>query len=397
MALWKSEGMMAELKAIGSFNPCFSGWRSERQWFRWKHHLRRVSILVFLDGALKVLVLWVRHEREKFQSLFFWMALWKLTRKLRRAGRIRVSILVFLDGALKDQVPISSCWSHRRFNPCFSGWRSESSNWRLYRLVLSVSILVFLDGALKDKLRHSGQCGEGVSILVFLDGALKGVRSWHSPGKTKSFNPCFSGWRSERGRKLRRSAYRSRFQSLFFWMALWKLAEVAVEMAWVSFNPCFSGWRSERQCVGNWTSSSSSFNPCFSGWRSERRHSRGDVIRQPIEFQSLFFWMALWKLERNNNILNTVLLFQSLFFWMALWKLCRMRRVFLCHLVSILVFLDGALKAQNDWTKKKFWSNSFNPCFSGWRSESHHGSSGSGLSFCFNPCFSGWRSERVFP
>ncbi len=72
------------------------------------HHMEfPVSILVFLDGALKVqLALTVFHHTP-------------------------VSILVFLDGALKDIATIKSS------------------------LKLIVSILVFLDGALKDGFSYS--------------------------------------------------------------------------------------------------------------------------------------------------------------------------------------------------------------------------------------------------
>jgi len=58
------------------FNPCFSGWRSERGRGDMLMQIERVSILVFLDGALKAgksQKLTVLHIL--FQSLFFWMAL----------------------------------------------------------------------------------------------------------------------------------------------------------------------------------------------------------------------------------------------------------------------------------------------------------------------------------
>jgi len=64
-----------------SFNPCFSGWRSERYWCKNQISPKRVvSILVFLDGALK--------EAPGRMAL--------------SAGL--VSILVFLDGALKEDL-----------------------------------------------------------------------------------------------------------------------------------------------------------------------------------------------------------------------------------------------------------------------------------------------------
>ena len=134
---------------------------------------------------------------ELFQSLFFWMALWKSGTPYQWPSNQRVSILVFLDGALKDITTKSGIHFSGSFNPCFSGWRSERDSIRL--------------------IDHYLKC----------------------------FNPCFSGWRSERQRnqlKLKRSK---------------------------CFNPCFSGWRSESVTPCLLAKHRNSFNPCFSGWRSE--------------------------------------------------------------------------------------------------------------------------------
>jgi len=134
-----------------------------------------------------------------FQSLFFWMALWKLSRRdvwflcgfvsilvfldgaLKDLGENRrvlggyVSILVFLDGALKD------LGENRRV---LGGYVSilvflDGALKACFGIIVSytfrsVSILVFLDGALKVEVWLSGEVCEEVSILVFLDGALKG-------------------------------------------------------------------------------------------------------------------------------------------------------------------------------------------------------------------------------
>ncbi len=148
---WRSESWIPISRRIISrgFNPCFSGWRSES--FRTPREggsYNRVSILVFLDDALKAHIHWLRESRSI------------------------VSILVFLDDALKDTH--GGSWLHP----------------------LLVSILVFLDDALKD---HT------------CDLVYHGIQ----------------------------------FQSLFFWMTLWKSPKVPLLELPGCFNPCFSGWRSE--------------------------------------------------------------------------------------------------------------------------------------------------------
>ncbi len=159
---------------------------------------------------------------------------------------------------------------------------------------LNVSILVFLDGALKGDV---GTClcklNEFQSLFFWM--ALwkpERVKSW--PFCTFCFNPCFSGWRSER------------------------LQYIQTHTHFSCFNPCFSGWRSERPPGRCELCSYPSFNPCFSGWRSESYVvPKGSWLA--YQFQSLFFWMALWKFSNCSRRKPTPT-FQSLFFWMALWK-----------------------------------------------------------------------------
>jgi len=134
------------------------------------------------------------------------------------------------------------------------------------------------------------------------------------------------------------------FQSLFWWMSLWKPPyNLRVEGGELSFNPCFGGCRSERVVL----------------------------------------------LARGRSLL----VFQSLFWWMSLWKASCLRGRWTQHHVSILVLVDVALKGQNsgdadpDWSRFQslFWwmslwktvaewlpiaGSSFNPCFGGCRSES---------------------------
>ena len=222
MALWKSF-LAWILSRNHCFNPCFSGWRSER----WD----QVEIKI---------------NAPMFQSLFFWMALWKDFSIPSPVAEILVSILVFLDGALKD-VGTKQC-----------------------NIISWVSILVFLDGALKGYSLFLMDILHVVSILVFLDGALKGVG-------------IFSRWKCwcvsilvfldgalKESKCAGMVSYWRLFQSLFFWMALWKFYEANPWLQMNGFNPCFSGWRSESVVRYVTRNSIRSFNPCFSGWRSER-------------------------------------------------------------------------------------------------------------------------------
>jgi len=191
-------------------------------WTGWQN-LQMVSILVFLDDALKVRACIGRSPDREFQSLFFWMTLWKLS----------------------DH---GSPSMHRSsFNPCFSGWRSESltaDGSRKQRDQFQ-SLFFWMTLWKPDKwIRRRNWTI--VSILVFLDDALK-VSVLVAPDVSRpSFNPCFSGWRSERWDRQSEIPGRSLFQSLFFWMTLWKWCGITGrEVSPQSFNPCFSGWRSE--------------------------------------------------------------------------------------------------------------------------------------------------------
>jgi len=78
-------------------------------------------------------------------------------RKKRLPGRGDggVSILVFLDQALKAKSAGLSFWAQMRFNPCFPGSSAESQYRPDHRRGHpGVSILVFLDQALKEPARR---------------------------------------------------------------------------------------------------------------------------------------------------------------------------------------------------------------------------------------------------
>ncbi len=228
---WRSESRnhMTSPRGKICFNPCFSGWRSERQ-RNGRHNgkLITVSILVFLDGALKAKRSGVVSHWRLFQSLFFWMALWKSYR-LYFCVRLYLFQSLFFWMALWKQILVI-----------------------MRQLYVRVSILVFLDGALKDIFHSLYLIADLVSILVFLDGALKAER-------VKSWPFCT-----------------------------------------FCFNPCFSGWRSESQAPDKVTITDQGFNPCFSGWRSESSTNKARNEASWM-FQSLFFWMALWKRSSSTR------------------------------------------------------------------------------------------------
>jgi len=153
--------------------------------------------------------------------LFFWMTLWKMPTGREPRLVLDVSILVFLDDALKVCCDFSCASLNSGFNPCFSGWRSE---------------------------RH-GFWQEGAEIFSF-NPCFSGWRSESllpcpAEGAHRGFNPCFSGWRSESSTRGRQAFLIYRFQSLFFWMTLWKSVTTEKWKHDLCFNPCFSGWRSE--------------------------------------------------------------------------------------------------------------------------------------------------------
>ena len=157
-----------------------------------------------------------------------------------------------------------------------------------------------------------------VSILVFLDTSVPVCHTSMSSSLTACFNPCFSGY-----------------------LCSGALCE-AISLSFLSFNPCFSGYL----CSGS------------------RR-----VLRRafPFVFQSLFFWIPLFRSSDSSGSLSinfvSILVFldtsvpasarpaigriknqfQSLFFWIPLFR--SIYRVDISYYlgVSILVFLDTSV------------------------------------------------------
>ncbi len=63
-----------------------------------------------------------------FQSLFFWILVWRCVSVLHLVLLIRVSILVFLDFGLEDVVVLLVIFGVHGFNPCFFGFWSGGYN-----------------------------------------------------------------------------------------------------------------------------------------------------------------------------------------------------------------------------------------------------------------------------
>jgi len=258
-----------------------------------------------------------------FQSLFSWIKRWK---------RILKMTPTIYQACFNPCFPGSSAESLRLnvkggftygFNPCFPGSSAESladlrskmakevfqslfswikrwklSNQAVLTEILYVSILVFLDQALKAWFASGWVLFRGVSILVFLDQALKGRIN------------------------ILEGAVRSGFQSLFSWIKRWKLI-ASQSLAWIEgcFNPCFPGSSAERRMAG----------------RGQRKESK---------FQSLFSWIKRWKSMICSTRPSTSSRFNPCFPGSSAesWKGNHEGKK---HRVSILVFLDQALKAYN--------------------------------------------------
>ena len=223
MTLWKAS-LSGIWTLISCFNPCFSGWRSESE-----------GLVSHRDHVVL------------FQSLFFWMTLWKRSNCETEQCQHPVSILVFLDDALK--VPSTSRFSRRHGVSILVFLDDALKEWShlwLGGYVVGFQSLFFWMTLWKSTARECPGPRNWVSILVFLDDALKGgiPTRWSHGWEFQSLFFWMTLWKAlirddETGELM--------FQSLFFWMTLWKApcsSSLTMEMS--SFNPCFSGWRSER-------------------------------------------------------------------------------------------------------------------------------------------------------
>ncbi len=141
-----------------SFNPCCCGWNAEAEVPRiTAKAAKQVSILVVVDGTLKP-------DIDVDES----------------PGKVQVSILVVVDGTLKPDADILPLCAMLGFNPCCCGWNAEAGlPDHCWAVVVIVSILVVVDGTLKqDEVILACRTRGKVSILVVVDGTLKHDRQY---------------------------------------------------------------------------------------------------------------------------------------------------------------------------------------------------------------------------
>ena len=176
-----------------------------------------------------------------------------------------VSILVLLDAGLPACVGAAMAVSTSSFDPCSpgcwsagrlsaarmnrrTGFRSLFS-WMLVcrrrrrcriRRRRRVSILVLLDAGLPAQCFRSRGPGEHVSILVLLDAGLPGEPCRVTPRKSRGFDPCSPGCWSAGRRLWRLRSDGDEFRSLFSWMLVCRLHDVAETDMGVVFRSLFS-------------------------------------------------------------------------------------------------------------------------------------------------------------
>ncbi len=224
-----------------------------------------------------------------------------------------------------------------------------------------VSILVFLDLALRERRWYMYIGGFCVSILVFLDLALREHEMYCIATGFSSFNPCFLGSCSPSSRGLCGSYHGWVSILVFLDLALRARQSSMIRRRIARFNPCFLGSCSPRASLVASSSSVSTFQSLFS-WilLSESLRDIGSPVR--ITFQSLFSWILL---SESDIFLRRIRNFS----------------------VSILVFLDLALR-DLIW---KYWvttESSFNPCFLGSCSPSSRANSNRSSRGLFQSLFS---------
>ena len=158
----------------------------------------RVSILVLLDLPLKLLLASLScHAMFMFQSLFYWIYLSNSLRYFDSGWCCEVSILVLLDLPLKLGYIV--CLSLRMlcFNPCFTGFTSQTTITELVRLGVEVFQSLFYWIYLSNLL------GKTVEVI-----------------QLACFNPCFTGFTSQTGGVYHEYDPKREFQSLFYWIYL---------------------------------------------------------------------------------------------------------------------------------------------------------------------------------
>ena len=134
------------------------------------------------------------------------------------------------------------------------------------------------------------------------------------------FNPYSDGYCSERSYSAKIYFYYHMFQSLFWWILLWKSVKRDCQI-WEDF--CF--------------------NPYSDGYCSERRNARNSHSGD-VRVSILILMDIALKVTSIDRLIICPILFQSLFWWILLWKTPAPRLKQNGSIVSILILMDIALK-----------------------------------------------------
>ncbi len=280
------------------FNPCFLGSCSPSSSPIGGVYVETsVSILVFLDLALRGSAHALKLLHILFQSLFSWILL------------------------SEDHDTLFDIVHRKSFNPCFLG----SCSPRMAAERLDASLREFQSLFSWILLSEHEVCGsilswQSVSILVFLDLALRAHFSYRPDQEGKSFNPCFLGSCSPSTGSWDFSLLPPKFQSLFSWILLsecgnpptnlWGALAVSILVFLDLALRVYRIWGFSdhilivsilvfldlalrvRESPDELVRSLSCFNPCFLGSCSPRIGPY-DPGLSTGEFQSLFSWILL--------------------------------------------------------------------------------------------------------
>ncbi len=183
-----------------------------------------------------------------------------------------------------------------------------------------------------------------------------------------SFNPCFLGSCSP------------------------SLTNLLIYQPHACFNPCFLGSCSPRAQAGPSPGQIRCFNPCFLGSCSPRPRTR--LIHQAGSFQSLFSWILLSEDAKPFLELNMLDSFNPCFLGSCSPSVNISLALMIPGAVSILVFLDLALRGSCGRSAQSEAKSQFQSLFS-WILLSELILMLLILSaICFNPCFLGSCSPR---
>ncbi len=226
-----------------------------------------VSILVFLDLALRVCATWAATFPIPFQSLFSWILLSEYLPVAASPPRgVFQSLFSWI--LLSERKKRSGSTGIGSFNPCFLGSCSPS-RCGLYQACAGSQFQSLFSWILLSEDSVAGPansptlcfnpCFLGscsprrgpktrmglvgfVSILVFLDLALRDVHAEHKNGAMISFNPCFLGSCSPRSwSPYPTHQYSLSFNPCFLGSCSPSVIWSKLGVIWCCFNPCFLG------------------------------------------------------------------------------------------------------------------------------------------------------------